>query len=142
MSNLERITIRMNKDEKERIVAHAKLEGFTNASEYIRNAIANYLNKDVAWQGQVQGAIEALRRDNKKMAKTIEMYSLLFVHFTEYYFSYTPSLQNLSDKERLYRIQDGENRSKAMMNNFSKKLKGMPTFLETLLADQLIEEEK
>ncbi|MFI3257023.1 MAG: hypothetical protein R3Y36_01855 [Spirochaetales bacterium] len=136
------INVKISTKEKQKILAHAKLQGFTSSSEYVRNAVTDYMNKDIAWQAQVQGAVESLRADVKRIDKSLDLFSLLFIHFTEYYFTYTKSLSDLSNQEKVIRLEDGRKRSKTMINSFKKTMKNKPRLIEMLLADFYIEQKE
>lgn len=135
------ILIRVNEKIKKQIKAQAAFQNIS-ISDFIRNAIVDYLAKDVNWQGQLQGTINALHNDIRKAIKNIDLFSSLWLTWTEFYFAYTKSFGTMSDEQKKLHLQEGKERSKYMVSTFKKTMSQKPGMVETLLADFLIQEKQ
>lgn len=135
-----RFTIRINARDASLIRQQATIEN-VSPSQLIREAVSDRLYRDVSWQGQVQGAVEAMRREIKKTRRDIEILSDVFLHWTEYYFMYTRPFGDISDEQKKNMVLDGRKRAGLMLEAFKKKMKvERPGVIEMLLADYMTEE--
>lgn len=129
---LDTITIRVDPRDKEKMEAHAKINGFTNMSDFIRTAVTDYMNKDVVWQGVLQGAIESLRSEIQKSNKCNEIFAQMFVYYLQFYFMFTSFPR---DKEEiLNQLKAGKSKKDFFLNNFKASLKNNPSFMEMIFA--------
>lgn len=100
------------------------------------------LSKDISWQGQVQGTVEALRSETRKVEKAVDLLSKLLMHWFEYYFTYTKSLGDMPKSQKILLAEEGRARTKSMIEAFKKNMKNKPGLLEIMLADYFVQEEK
>ena len=68
--------LRVDGNTRQRLEAQAQLED-TSSSEIARNAIAEYLDKDCAWQGQIEGNFSRIFKDIQSLKREIQMFSEL-----------------------------------------------------------------
>ena len=132
--------LRIDGNTRQRLDAKAQLEDCT-ASETARNAIAEYLDKDTAWQGQMEGNFSRLFKDIQSLKREIQMFSELWLHWTEFYFTYTRSLGEMGEAQRQILVQEGKRRAQLMVESFKKGLnERKPGLVESMLADYLVED--
>lgn len=135
------VKCRVDEDLKNRILAQSELDGIT-PSIFMREALKDRLYKDVSWQGQVQGALEAMRTEVTKTRRDIKLFSDFFAFWVEYYFIYTKSFGDIGEEQKIVLIHEGKERATAMLNAFKRKLKNeKPGLTEMLLADYMTEED-
>lgn len=134
--------LRVDGNTRQRLEAQAQLED-TSSSEIARNAIAEYLDKDCAWQGQIEGNFSRIFKDIQSLKREIQMFSELWIHWTEFYFTYTRSFGgDMTDAQKQLLVQEGKRRSQLMLESFKKGLRDRkPGLVESMLADYLVEEE-
>ena len=136
--NYERLCVRVPKDFKNLIESQATLEN-TTASVLSRTAINWYLHKDVNYKGQLEATVESLRSDMRKMSRELELFSSLFKFWTQYYFTLTASLSDLSPEARKARSALGKRQSEIMLQSFRGTMKEVkPGLIEALVADYLV----
>lgn len=134
--------LRLDGNTQQRLHAKAQMEDST-PSETARNAIAEYLDKDTAWQGQMEGNFSRIFKDMQSLKREIQMFSELWIHWTEFYFTYTKSLGDMTDGQRQFLVQEGRRRSQLMIESFKKGIRERkPGLVESMLADYLVEEEQ
>lgn len=132
--------LRIDGNTRDRLVAKAQLED-VSASETVRNAITEYLNKDTDWQGQMEGNFSRLFKDVQSLKREIQMFSELWLHWTEFYFTYTRSLGDMSEAQRQLLVQEGKRRTQLMVESFKKGMnERKPGLVESMLADYLVED--
>lgn len=132
--------LRIDGNTRQRLDTKARLEDCT-ASETVRNAIAEYLDKDTDWQGQMEGNFSRLFKDVQSLKREIQMFSELWLHWTEFYFTYTRSLGEMGEAQRQLLVQEGKRRSQLMVESFKKGLnERKPGLVESMLADYLVED--
>lgn len=132
--------LRIDGNTRERLEAKAKLED-ASASETVRNAIAEYLDRDTDWQGQLEGNFSKMFRELQTLKREIQVFTELWLHWTEFYFTYTRSLGDMTDAQRQLLVQEGKRRAQLMTESFKKALREKkPGLVESILADYLVEE--
>ncbi len=130
--------LRLPKELKDLMEKQAALEN-TTASELSRTAINWYLHKDVNYKGQLEATVESLRSDMRKMSRELELFSSLFKFWTQYYFTLTASLSDLSPEARKARSELGKRQSEIMLQSFRGTMKDVkPGLIEALVADYLV----
>lgn len=130
--------LRLDGNTRQRLNGRAKLENAT-ASEVVRNAIAEYLDKDISWQGQMEGRFQSLMNEVQVLKKEVRLFSSLWIHWTEFYFTYTKSMAELNDAQRQQLVQEGKRRSQLMIESFKKQIKDKkPGLVESLIAEYLV----
>lgn len=132
--------LRIDGNTRQRLDAKAQLED-CSASETVRNAIAEYLDKDTDWQGQMEGNMARIFKEIQGIKKEIQLFSELWIHWTEFYFTYTRSLGEMTDAQRQLLVQEGKRRSQLMLESFKKVMRERkPSLVESMLADYLVED--
>lgn len=132
--------LRIDGNTRQRLDAKAQLED-CSASETVRNAIAEYLDKDTDWQGQMEGNMARIFKEIQGIKKEIQLFSELWLHWTEFYFTYTRSLGEMTDAQRQLLVQEGKRRSQLMLESFKKVMRERkPGLVESMLADYLVED--
>lgn len=132
--------LRIDGNTHKRLISKAQLEDST-VSEMTRNAITEYLDKDTNWQGQIEGNFSRLFKDVHSLKREIQMFSELWLHWTEFYFTYTRSLGDMSEAQRQLLVQEGKRRAQLMVESFKKGLnERKPGLVESMLADYLVED--
>lgn len=132
--------LRIDGNTHKRLISKAQLEDST-VSEMTRNAITEYLDKDTNWQGQIEGNFSRLFKDVQSLKREIQMFSELWLHWTEFYFTYTRSLGDMSEAQRQLLVQEGKRRAQLMVESFKKGLnERKPGLVESMLADYLVED--
>ncbi len=132
--------LRIDGNTRQRLDAKAQLED-CSASETVRNAIAEYLDKDTDWQGQMEGNMARIFKEIQGIKKEIQLFSELWLHWTEFYFTYTRSLGEMTDGQRQLLVQEGKRRSQLMLESFKKVMRERkPSLVESMLADYLVED--
>ena len=132
--------LRIDGNTRQRLDAKAQLED-CSASETVRNAIAEYLDKDTDWQGQMEGNMTRIFKEIQGIKKEIQLFSELWLHWTEFYFTYTRSLGEMTDAQRQLLVQEGKRRSQLMLESFKKVMRERkPGLVESMLADYLVED--
>ncbi|MBO5690319.1 MAG: hypothetical protein J6R96_00475 [Spirochaetaceae bacterium] len=132
--------LRIDGNTRQRLDAKAQLED-CSASETVRNAIAEYLDKDTDWQGQMEGNMARIFKEIQGIKKEIQLFSELWLHWTEFYFTYTRSLGEMTDAQRQLLVQEGKRRSQLMLESFKKVMRERkPSLVESMLADYLVED--
>lgn len=133
---------RLDKKLKSLIETQAILDG-TSESDIIRKALSAYLTKDTNYKAQVEVSLENLKKDVLKMTGELELFSSLFKFWTQYYFTLTTGLGNLSNEQKKIKMETGKNQSKRMMDAFFQTVKDKKTGLvESLVADYMIFEKE
>ena len=132
--------LRIDGNTHKRLISKAQLEDST-VSEMTRNAITEYLDKDTNWQGQIEGNFSRLFKDVQSLKREIQMFSELWLHWTEFYFTYTRSLGDMSEAQRQLLVQEGKRRAQLMVESFKKGMnERKPGLVESILADYLVED--
>jgi len=132
--------LRIDGNTHKRLISKAQLEDST-VSEMTRNAITEYLDKDTNWQGQIEGNFSRLFKDVQSLKREIQIFSELWLHWTEFYFTYTRSLGDMSEAQRQLLVQEGKRRAQLMVESFKKGLnERKPGLVESMLADYLVED--
>lgn len=132
-----RLSARVDDAFMRRVEAQAAFERVT-PSELARNALQDYLDRDVAWQGQVQGALESMRSNLGRVEKEVKLLSALFLHWTEYYFTYTRPLGGMDESAKRVLVAEGRERSRRMVEALKRSIReGSPGLMEILLADYI-----
>ena len=132
--------LRIDGNTRQRLDAKAQLED-CSASETVRNAIAEYLDKDTDWQGQMEGNMARIFKEIQGIKKEIQVFSELWLHWTEFYFTYTRSLGEMTDAQRQLLVQEGKRRSQLMLESFKKVMREKkPGLVESMMADYLVED--
>ena len=132
--------LRIDGNTRQRLDAKAQLED-CSASETVRNAIAEYLDKDTDWQGQMEGNMTRIFKEIQGIKKEIQLFSELWLHWTEFYFTYTRSLGEMTDAQRQLLVQEGKRRSQLMLESFKKVMREKkPGLVESMMADYLVED--
>lgn len=132
--------LRIDGNTRQRLDAKAQLEDCT-ASETVRNAIAEYLDKDTDWQGQLEANMQRLQKDIGAVRREIKLFSELWMHWTEFYFTYTRSLGDMGEEQKQLLVGEGRRRSQLMVESFRKSLQARkPGLMESILADYLMED--
>ena len=132
--------LRIDGNTHKRLISKAQLEDST-VSEMTRNAITEYLDKDTNWQGQIEGNFSRLFKDVQSLKREIQVFSELWLHWTEFYFTYTRSLGDMSEAQRQLLVQEGKRRAQLMVESFKKGLnERKPGLVESMLADYLVED--
>lgn len=132
--------LRIDGNTHKRLISKAQLEDST-VSEMTRNAITEYLDKDTNWQGQIEGNFSRLFKDVQSLKREIQIFSELWLHWTEFYFTYTRSLGDMSEAQRQLLVQEGKRRAQLMLESFKKGLnERKPGLVESMLADYLVED--
>lgn len=132
--------LRIDGNTHKRLISKAQLEDST-VSEMTRNAITEYLDKDTNWQGQIEGNFSRLFKDVQFLKREIQIFSELWLHWTEFYFTYTRSLGDMSEAQRQLLVQEGKRRAQLMVESFKKGLnERKPGLVESMLADYLVED--
>ena len=132
--------LRIDGNTRQRLDAKAQLED-CSASETVRNAIAEYLDKDTDWQGQMEGNMTRIFKEIQGIKKERQLFSELWLHWTEFYFTYTRSLGEMTDAQRQLLVQEGKRRSQLMLESFKKVMRERkPGLVESMLADYLVED--
>lgn len=95
------------------------------------------------WQGQLQGTVEALRNEIRTTNRNLDLFSSLWLKWTESYFTYTKNLNGLSDEQKKVLITTGKERTQNMLSQFKKEMQSQkPRLIEILLADYLMDSEE
>lgn len=132
--------LRIDGNTHKRLISKAQLEDST-VSEMTRNAITEYLDKDTNWQGQIEGNFSRLFKDVQSLKREIQIFSELWLHWTEFYFTYTRSLGDMSEAQRQLLVQEGKRRAQLMVESFKKGMnERKPGLVESMLADYLVED--
>lgn len=77
------------------------------------------------------------------MTGELELFSSLFKFWTQYYFTLTTGLGNLSNEQKKIKMETGKNQSKRMMDAFFQTVKDKKTgVVESLVADYMIFEKE
>ena len=89
----------------------------------------------------MEGNFSRLFKDMQSIKREIQMFSELWIHWTEFYFTYTRSLGDMTDGQRQLLVQEGRRRSQLMIESFKKGIRERkPGLVESMLADYLVEE--
>ena len=89
----------------------------------------------------MEGNFSRLFKDVQSLKREIQMFSELWLHWTEFYFTYTRSLGEMGEAQRQILVQEGKRRSQLMLENFRKRLRERkPGLVESILADYLAED--
>ena len=132
--------LRIDGNTRQRLDAKAQLED-CSVSETVRNAIAEYLDRDTDGQGQIAGNMARIFKEIQGIKKEIQVFSELWLHWTEFYFTYTRSLGEMTDAQRQLLVQEGKRRSQLMLESFKKVMRERkPGLVESMLADYLVED--
>lgn len=132
--------LRIDGNTRQRLDAKAQLED-CSVSETVRNAIAEYLDRDTDWQGQIEGNMARIFKEIQGIKKEIQVFSELWLHWTEFYFTYTRSLGEMTDAQRQLLVQEGKRRSQLMLESFKKVMREKkPGLVESMMADYLVED--
>ena len=132
--------LRIDGNTRQRLDAKAQLED-CSVSETVRNAIAEYLDRDTDWQGQIEGNMTRIFKEIQGIKKEIQLFSELWLHWTEFYFTYTRSLGEMTDAQRQLLVQEGKRRSQLMLESFKKVMREKkPGLVESMMADYLVED--
>ena len=135
----ERISFRITDEMKDFLEKEASLKGLS-LSALVEDIIKDYSQKDIIWESQVQGSIEYMRGQIEKLQRDLNLFSDLWLYWTEFYFTYTKSFGNMPNDEKKLLIAEGKLRSKKMVGSFKEGLKAKkPGLFEKIIAEYLIE---
>ena len=89
----------------------------------------------------MEGNMTRIFKEIQGIKKEIQVFSELWLHWTEFYFTYTRSLGEMTDAQRQLLVQEGKRRSQLMLESFKKVMREKkPGLVEAMMADYLVED--
>lgn len=113
----------------------------TNVSTIVRDSISDYLQKDITWQGQMQASMEVLRSLIERLNRDVNLFSDLWLFWTERYFAYTKPFGDMDEQQKKLLIRQGKNSTQMMLELFKVRMKEKkPGLVEKIVSDCIVQD--